>query len=120
MKQSRTTRRSFLKHSAAAATAGAVVGYFPGAQPAFAADSPNDRPGIGCIGVGSMGSGDAKGHAKYGDILAVCDVDAKRADKAKEDSGIGKGKADAYGECEGLSGEDITSSIEDRNREYQA
>jgi len=43
-----------------------------------------------------MGSGDAKGHAKFGDIVAVCDVDSRRTEKAREDSSIGKGKADMY------------------------
>ena len=43
-----------------------------------------------------MGSGDARGHAGFGDILAVCDVDSRRAESAKNHGGIGKGKADAY------------------------
>jgi predicted dehydrogenase len=56
----------------------------------------NDRPRIGCIGVGSMGTGDAREHARFGDILAVCDVDMRRVDAAKADEGIGKQKADGY------------------------
>ena len=36
-----------------------------------------------------------QGHAKFGDILAVCDVDSDRAEKRASDK-IGKGKADAY------------------------
>ena len=98
MKPARTTRRDFLKKSALAAAAGAATPYFPWSQKAFANVSANDRPRIGCIGVGSMGSGDAREHANFGDILAVCDVDSKHADAAKNDSGIGKGKADAYGD----------------------
>lgn len=43
-----------------------------------------------------MGSGDAKQHVHFGDIVAVCDVDSRRAQKAKHDKKIGKGKADAY------------------------
>ena len=43
-----------------------------------------------------MGSGDARQHANFGDIVAVCDVDSKRSDKAKDDKNIGKGKADAH------------------------
>ena len=98
MKQSRTTRRNFLQRSAAATAAGASVAYFPWTQKAFANLAATDRPRIGCVGVGSMGSGDAREHAGFGDILAVCDVDSGRAEAAKNDSNIGKGKAEAYGD----------------------
>jgi predicted dehydrogenase len=46
--------------------------------------------------MGSKGNGDARGLATFGDILAVCDVDNRRAEKAKHSERIGKGKADAY------------------------
>ena len=72
------------------------MAYFPWSQKAFANDSANDRPRIGCIGVGSMGTGDARGHASFGDIVAVCDVDSRHAERAKNHERIGKGKADAY------------------------
>ncbi len=91
------SRRDFLKTSSALA-AGATVPYFAWSQPAFANQAKNDRPRIGCIGVGSMGSGDAQQHSGFGDILAVCDVDAGHAQRAKDDPGIGKGKADSYGD----------------------
>ncbi|QDU97063.1 Gfo/Idh/MocA family protein [Lignipirellula cremea] len=96
-KPQNASRRDFLKTSAAAAAAGSVV-YFPWTQKAFANEEKNDRPQIGCIGVGSMGSGDARAHAGFGDIVAVCDVDSRRAEKAKMDPKIGNGKADAYNE----------------------
>ena len=102
MKDSSTTRRDFLKKSAAAATAAGAVPYFAWTQSAFANAVANDRPRIGCIGVGSMGTGDAREHATFGDILAVCDVDSKRVEKAKYDDKIGKGKADAYGDYRGV------------------
>ena len=81
--------------------AGAVVlsPYCITSKNAFAAsadDSSKNRPRIGCIGVGSMGSGDAKQHAHFGEIVAVCDVDSRHAERAKHDPGIGKGKADTY------------------------
>ena len=63
MTQKQTTRREFLKTSAATATAGAVIPYFAWSPKAFANVAANDRPRIGCIGVGSMGTGDARGHA---------------------------------------------------------
>jgi len=93
-----TSRRSFLGTSAAAGAAAATVPSFAWSQPAFANRAATDRPRIGCIGVGSMGTGDARGHAGFGDILAVCDVDSRRAEQARHDDTIGKGKADAYGD----------------------
>jgi predicted dehydrogenase len=96
MTRSCSSRRDFLKTSAAVAAAGTSLPYFAWNEKAFANESKNDRPRIGCIGVGSMGTGDAKGHAGFGDILAVCDVDSRRTEKAREDSQIGKGKADVY------------------------
>ena len=90
------TRRQFLKTSAAAAAGAATVPYFMSTQKAFANQEKNDRPMIGCIGVGSMGTGDARGHASFGDVVAVCDVDSRHADRAKNHRQIGKGKADSY------------------------
>ncbi len=92
------SRRDFLKRSAAVAAAGGALPYFAWNQAAFANNSPNDRPKIGCIGLGGMGTGDAHDHAHFGDIVAVCDVDSSHAERAKNDGGIGKGKADAYGD----------------------
>ena len=88
-----STRRDFLRTSAAA---GAGAFFVSMDQPAFANNAPNERPRIGCIGVGSMGTGDAKQHANFGDVLAVCDVDMRHAERAKYDGKIGKGKADLY------------------------
>ena len=90
------TRRDFIKNSAAASGAVAVTPYFNWSEKAFANQDKNDRPSIGCIGVGSMGSGDARGHARFGDVVAVCDVDERHALRAKNDKNIGKGKADNY------------------------
>ncbi len=90
------SRREFLKTTAVAA--GVVAPYFAWSTKAFANQEKNDRPRIGCIGVGSMGSGDASHHSHFGDILAVCDVDTSHAEKARNAENIGKGKADAYGD----------------------
>jgi predicted dehydrogenase len=43
-----------------------------------------------------MGQGDAMDHSRFGDIVAVCDVDSRHTEKAKQAENIGKGKADAY------------------------
>lgn len=85
-----SSRRQFLAQSGAIASAVA----FPWSTPAFANDSPNDRPVVGCIGLGGMGRGDAQNHARFGDIAIVCDVDKKHAEMAKNHEKIGKGKAD--------------------------
>lgn len=90
------SRRSFLKTSSTGVAASMLVPAFAWNPSAFANQEANDRPRIGCIGVGSMGTGDAHDHARFGDILAVCDVDAGRAEGAKNDPKLGKGKADAY------------------------
>ncbi len=89
-----TTRRRFVAQSAAAVTAASSVAYFPWADKAFANNSKNDRPTIGGIGLGGMGSGDCRGHSNFGDIVAVSDVDEKHALRAKDDPKIGKGKAE--------------------------
>jgi predicted dehydrogenase len=60
--------------------------------------SPNARPRVGCIGLGGMGTGDAHAVHKYGDIVAVCDVDRQHAEKARDDKNIGNGKAEVYGD----------------------
>lgn len=43
---------------------------------------PNDRPGIALIGCGGMGRADAGNAARFGDIVAVCDVDEKHVEAA--------------------------------------
>ena len=91
-----TNRREFLKESTAAVAAGGAVAFFPWTRKAFANQAKNDRPGVGCIGVGGMGTGDAREMARYGDVLAVCDVDEKHVLRAKHDQHISVGKADAY------------------------
>ena len=85
-------RRDFLRSSAALTAAA----YFPWSPAAFANDSKNDRPTVGGIGLGGMGSGDCRNHASFGDIVAVADVDTKHAERARADDRIGKGKADVY------------------------
>ncbi|MAT71639.1 MAG: oxidoreductase [Planctomycetaceae bacterium] len=86
------SRRRFLSTAASAA----AVPYFSWTASALANTSKNDRPRIGCIGTGSMGTGDALGHARFGDIVAVCDVDSYHCQRANYHDGIGRGRADCY------------------------
>ena len=96
MTQTHNSRREFLKISMLFAAAGSAAPYFSWTEKTFANNAANDRPRIGCVGLGGMGTGDAREHAGFGDILAVCDIDSRRADVAKNDPAIGRGKADAY------------------------
>ena len=47
--------------------------------------SPNDRPLIALIGCGGQGCGDARDAMRFGDIVAVCDVDQGHVDRAAKD-----------------------------------
>ncbi len=51
----------------------------PAAQP-----SPNDRPGIALVGSGGMGTGDLQNAARYGNVVAVCDVDESHAERVAQ------------------------------------
>jgi predicted dehydrogenase len=76
-----SSRRSFLKSAVAAG--------FPTIVPAsaFGRNAPSNRINVGAIGVGRISRGhDMPGIWKYDSarIIAVCDLDAKRVDAAKE------------------------------------
>ena len=87
------SRREFLTSSALTAAAAGFMPTFAWSKRSFANDSPNDRPRIGCIGMGGMGKGDARAHNKFGDILMCCDVDGARAGEAIGMERIGNRKA---------------------------
>lgn len=93
-----SSRRSFLKSSTALAAGAILFPHVATAERSLADDarSPNERPRVGSIGLGGMGQGDARAASRYGDIVAVCDVDRERAWKASNDDRIGKCKADVY------------------------
>lgn len=89
------TRRSFLKTcSAAAASTGLPLWFLERqADAAFKAKplSANDRPGVALVGCGGMGRGDAGNASRFGEIIAVCDVDQKHVeDAAKQFTKDGK------------------------------
>lgn len=82
------SRRDFFKASAFAAAATAIpVATAP--KPVWA-QAPSDRLRMGCIGVGSMGLGDAHGFNGLTDIVAICDVDENYGIARTINSGIGK------------------------------
>jgi predicted dehydrogenase len=81
------SRRSFLRRAALAAAASGAPAWFlerhlDAAEPTATPASPNDRPGIGLIGCGGMGTGDAGNAQRFGDVVAVCDVDERHASAA--------------------------------------
>ena len=79
MVQFRLTRRGFLKAAAAAVAAPSVV-----PCSVLGADAPSNQITMGCIGVGRQGSGNMQGFLDRVRVVAVCDVDAGRAQAAKQ------------------------------------
>ena len=82
-----TDRRSFMRHTAAAAG----VAAFAGNSPAAFGTGPNDTIGVGVIGVGGMGSAHCgslvnivKRKQENAKIVAVCDVAKPRVDRRAE------------------------------------
>ncbi|MDO5308450.1 MAG: Gfo/Idh/MocA family oxidoreductase [Planctomycetia bacterium] len=81
-------RREFLRASSLIA-ATSVLPTMPGVKPVWA-QAPSDRLRMGCIGVGSMGRGDAHGFNGLCDIVAICDLDKDYGLARTINSGIGK------------------------------
>jgi len=75
------SRRSFIRRASLTAAATGLPLWFVEHDIARAADqvitpstSPNSRPGLALIGCGGQGSGDLAGAAKFGNVVALCDV----------------------------------------------
>ncbi|MEI6244064.1 MAG: Gfo/Idh/MocA family oxidoreductase [Acidobacteriota bacterium] len=91
------SRRTFLSHCTAIAAATGLPLWFverelSAASQAPAVRSPNDRARIALIGCGGQGRGDLRGAARFGDVVAVCDVDEAHAATAAQPY-IAAGKA---------------------------
>ena len=97
----RSTRRDFLQLTTLAA-ASSLMPTWSGSTRTMAQDtkSPNERPIIGCIGNGGMGTGDAHAIKGYGDIVALCDVDTNRSGNLNEK--LLGGKAEVFGDYKKL------------------
>jgi predicted dehydrogenase len=93
------SRRSFLNSCAALAAGSGFPLWFvqrelEAAVAPAVPTSPNERPGIALVGCGGMGKADAHNASRFGDVLAVCDVDANQLDAAiKEFTKDGKAPA---------------------------
>jgi predicted dehydrogenase len=86
-RDNRWTRREVLRSAITATGAAALPSWFLEGCPArvYAGEkSPNERPRVALIGCGGMGTADGKNAQRFGDIVAVCDVDASHLDKAQE------------------------------------
>jgi len=78
------SRRTFLGHCTAIAAATGLPIWFVERELSAASQTPgprsaNDRPGLALIGCGGMGRGDIKSASRFGDVVALCDVDTNQA-----------------------------------------
>ncbi|MCA8966232.1 MAG: Gfo/Idh/MocA family oxidoreductase, partial [Planctomycetes bacterium] len=82
-----SSRRDFLIHSAAAASALSLGSACTNAaaNASRRARSPNDRLRIGVVGCGGKGLSDMQACAKTQDIVALCDVDEGKAGNARNE-----------------------------------
>jgi predicted dehydrogenase len=90
------TRRQFGQTAcglAAGAFAGQLFAPYWFTSRVRAEETKNNRPLIGCIGVGGQGTYIGKRAMGYGDIVAVCDVQRQHAERANSEMG---GKAEIY------------------------
>jgi predicted dehydrogenase len=84
----RSSRRQFLKTSAGLAGMGATLPSWIG-DLSYGAErrqepAANDTFGVGAIGVGGQGTNIARQAGRLGKMLAVCDVDRRHAERARE------------------------------------
>jgi len=84
----KSNRRDFLQTSAVAG-----VGFWASTR-ARAQDSksPNEQIGFACIGVDGKGSSDSAAANRNGDLVAICDIDDQKLDRAGQRAGFGKAK----------------------------
>ena len=77
-------RRHFLQR--AVLGTGMICGATTFPCPAIAQESgsANERIGVGIVGAGGMGSGDAKQAARFGTIIAVADADLQHGERLKK------------------------------------
>jgi len=75
----RTSRRRFMQGSAVAGAAIWVSSVRGGEEKP---KSPNEKIRVAVIGAGGKGSSDAKEASKFGDIVALCDIDETTLDRS--------------------------------------
>jgi len=78
---SKSSRRSFIQNASAVS-----AGFFVAAGTRRAlSNSANEKLNVACIGVGGKGGSDSNNAAKFGNVVAICDVDRNTMDQ-KADS----------------------------------
>jgi predicted dehydrogenase len=75
------TRRSFMQASAAGAASAA---WYTGVSTKVFGEGPNERPILGCIGVGDRWRAVGGNALHFADCVAVCDVDANHIESAQK------------------------------------
>ena len=88
-----TTRREFLRKTSTTALTGAVSYHLATTSTAAEASSPSELPGLGLIGAGRMGHNHMRFAKGMCNVVAVCDVDTNRREKAKRNLSDGKARA---------------------------
>ncbi len=111
------SRRRFLRN-AAGVSAGLVGFPYVVRSTALGADgaiAPSERITMGCIGVGSQGSGNMNGflNKKTAQVVAVCDVDRRNRDRAKAtvDKKYGNADCAAYSDFRELIARDDIDAL---------
>lgn len=90
-----TTRRQFLRQSAAATAAVAVPYFVPAsALGRDGATAPSERITVGVVGTGGMGTGHVEWLAARAEVevVALCDVDAAHVERARQAAEAKSGK----------------------------
>jgi predicted dehydrogenase len=82
------SRRDFLKRAAGAAAAAAVPAIIPASAFGRQAVPPSRRINLAVIGVGKQGGGHVRGflHKEGVQVTSICDVDALKLGKARDDA----------------------------------
>ncbi len=81
------SRRSFIRRCSAAAAATGLPLWFVERELVSAAEpvkrpSPNERPNFALIGCGTMGCADATNSQRFGELVALCDLDEGQLGRA--------------------------------------
>lgn len=92
-----TTRRNFLKRSAAVLGTTTLTPYFLSSAQPLRAQSVSDRLRVGAVGLGGQGRGNAADFSKLADVVALCDVDTQHGlANAKNNGDINRLNPETY------------------------
>lgn len=83
-------RRRFLGNAASIGMSAWVAGRGAWADESSPQISPskNERLAFACIGVGGKGDGDCLHVSRFGDVVALCDIDDRLLDRKSRQSGF--------------------------------